>query len=61
MKLIPQNEVDAAFMEELKDAVRDRNATIDEVIALIRSNTYGMKSLVVDVDRLVSDIADLKS
>lgn len=39
LKLIPQNEVDAAFMEELKDAISDRNATLDEVIELIRKRT----------------------
>lgn len=37
MKIIPQNDVDAAFMEDLKDAISDRNATLDEVIALINT------------------------
>lgn len=63
LKLIPQNEVDAAFMEELKDAVRDRNATLDEVIALIRSEKVTWPSQQVDMpsEELVELIEALKS
>lgn len=37
MKVSVSNDTEAAFMEELKAAIADRNATLDEVIALVRS------------------------
>lgn len=49
------------FMKELRSAIADRNATIDEVIAFIRKKTYDTKTVSMDIDRLASDIAALKT
>ena len=59
MKIIPQNEVDAAFMDELKDAISDRNATLDEVIASTQDLDDG--SGWIHRDELIEKLTSLKS
>lgn len=60
MKIIPQNEVDAAFMEDLKDAISDRNSTLEEVIALVQK-VAAAGYLGGDSKLLISAIHALKS
>lgn len=38
MKIEARDERDEAFMEAIKGAIADRNATLDEVIALVRKS-----------------------